>query len=416
MNRVLDEEGVQKRLRVAYLFTQFPIPSQTFAVSDIEGLRNLGCEITVYTLKPSPKNLQELNKTGGIPVDLPIDRPSIGGATGWIRHLWTQRRSALGLFLRAARNLPYAPATSLGAILSIPRVLEVAEKIDQSGADVAHIFWSRHQSMVLAALADRESATVRSVFVGAYDLVAADFLVATGLENAEAAFTHARANLPSISTIHEAAEPVVIHRGIPLPDWQHTPARDREPLWLSAGSLTPDKNFEAVIQAFARARATHSGLRLEIYGEGPHRAKLEALAERLGCQDSIDFFGHIPRATLMRRMTQARAFILLSTKLSERLPNVVKEALWAGCVVIVSKTPGIEELVSGNFGHIVDLEDPASLDRAIAGALDEDFGAADARAMAAREMIEKDFAATPQMSRYVDEWRSKIQLRNGSGR
>ena len=42
-------------------------------------------------------------------------------------------------------------------------------------------------------------------------------------------------------------------------------------------------------------------------------------------------------------MSEAEFFFLMST--TERIPNVVKEAMAAGCVCVVSETPGIRELV-----------------------------------------------------------------------
>ena len=44
-------------------------------------------------------------------------------------------------------------------------------------------------------------------------------------------------------------------------------------------------------------------------------------------------------------MAESRYFIFLSNKKSERLPNVLKEAMQCGCVCISSKTKGIEELI-----------------------------------------------------------------------
>lgn len=39
-------------LTISYLFSQFPLPTQTFAVSDIAALQELGHKVVVHTMKP----------------------------------------------------------------------------------------------------------------------------------------------------------------------------------------------------------------------------------------------------------------------------------------------------------------------------------------------------------------------------
>ena len=65
-------------------------------------------------------------------------------------------------------------------------------------------------------------------------------------------------------------------------------------------------------------------------------------------------------------MQSASIFLSLSKKPSERLPNVLKEALWAGCAVISSDTEGIQELVADpSMGMIVQPDDTQGIATAI---------------------------------------------------
>ena len=54
-------------------------------------------------------------------------------------------------------------------------------------------------------------------------------------------------------------------------------------------------------------------------------------------------------------MASSDIFLFLSSKAGERLPNVVKEAMLAGCICIVSNTPVIDELIEdGKTGFIIE--------------------------------------------------------------
>ena len=58
----------------------------------------------------------------------------------------------------------------------------------------------------------------------------------------------------------------------------------------------------------------------------------------------------------------ASYFLMLSTKPGERLPNVVKEAMFAGCICFASATPGIDELIeNGVSGFILPSDDPLTV-------------------------------------------------------
>ena len=87
--------------------------------------------------------------------------------------------------------------------------------------------------------------------------------------------------------------PVMRPRGWVIPnmaDWQHfRPRFDNEVLTLTAvGRFTEQKGFDLLLQAFAMVAHQHPEWRLRIWGEGPDRAELEALATRLGIADRVE--------------------------------------------------------------------------------------------------------------------------------
>lgn len=397
-------------LAIAYLLQQFPLPTETFAVSDIAALIAQGHRVTVYTMKRRRPSEAAFLKLCNVPADLSIDRPAIGGALSWPMLMWRWRKPVALLVGRIATSARTAPRAAMEALLCLPRLVEVADRVLASGDDVVHAFWSRHAGLVLPLLETKRAVPLRSAFVGAYDLVEDDFLVDLTLSSAEIVFSHAEANRGYVERkARDGAATAIVPRGIPLPpllgDDKREPFR-----CLTASALTRSKNVEAVIRACAAARPKEPRLTLRIFGDGPDRERLEQLTRELGGEEWVTFAGHIARDKLFGEMQRASVFLLLSQKPSERLPNVVKEALWAGCAVICSKTEGIEELVvNSSMGRIVDAADSEAIAAELAELLQEEEKSAADRRARTREFIAANFSSDRSMRRYVDAWRNLIR-------
>lgn len=100
--------------------------------------------------------------------------------------------------------------------------------------------------------------------------------------------------------------------------------------YLAAGRLAPQKNFPLMLQAFAAASRPDD--RLTIAGEGPERARLQALCVQLGIAERVVFAGHV--AAIDPLLEEADALLLSSDY--EGLPGVVVEALAAGVPVLAT--------------------------------------------------------------------------------
>ena len=383
-------------MRIAYLLSQYPLPTQTFAQSDIAALRQLGHTAAVFTMKPA--------RSGQVR-EPQVHYPSFPGVLRWPGALLRCRAALPALLKTILAALVKSPGTALMALACLPRAAEIADMVVREKYDVVHLFWARHAALVLAMLKQRGAAPVRSVFVGAYDLVADDFIVALAMEAAEIAVSHAEVNrgyLKQMAPPHAAT--AIIRRGIPLMD--HAAGIDRDPaLWITASALVREKNVEAVIRMFAAARERDRGLRLEIYGDGPDRARLEAVSAALGCAQSVTFAGHVDRAALFPAMQRASLFVLLSKKASERLPNVIKEAIWAGCYVVSSRSAGIEELLpDAGLGLVIDPDDPAMIAAALGELATRDLSDEAGRIARGQAFIARHFAATSSMAAYAAHW------------
>jgi len=78
---------------------------------------------------------------------------------------------------------------------------------------------------------------------------------------------------------------------------------------------------------------------------------------------SISLRSFIKQERLFKQLCGKKFFIFISEKPGEVLPNVVKEAMLAGCIVICKRTPSIEELIKNREdGFIInDYEDIVSI-------------------------------------------------------
>lgn len=135
--------------------------------------------------------------------------------------------------------------------------------------------------------------------------------------------------------------------------------------FLYVGRLSPEKNVDGLIRAFAEYRRKGGQWSLVVAGDGRQRPFLEALAAMLDVSDCVQFVGHKNSAGLIPYYAFARCFVLPSKR--EPWGLVVNEAMAAGLPAIVSNRCGCAEdlLVNGANGYIFDPEKTHDLERAL---------------------------------------------------
>ncbi|MEW6021275.1 MAG: glycosyltransferase family 4 protein [Pseudomonadota bacterium] len=109
---------------------------------------------------------------------------------------------------------------------------------------------------------------------------------------------------------------------------------------LAVGHLVPVKAQDLIIGALPLL----PGVRMVLAGDGPDRAKLEALASQLGVTDRVTFLGAVPQAQLRSHYGSADALVLSSSR--EGWANVLLEAMACGTPVVASRVYGTPEVVA----------------------------------------------------------------------
>jgi glycosyltransferase involved in cell wall biosynthesis len=166
------------------------------------------------------------------------------------------------------------------------------------------------------------------------------------------------------------------------------------PLALALGRLHPNKGFDVLVEALARA----PGIYLWLAGEGPERGKLETRARRLAVADRVRFLGwRDDTAALL-----ATCDMLVCPSRHEPLGNVVIEAWAARKPVVAASSMGPAGLIrDGVTGLLVPIEDAGSLARALARAA-ENQGLRAELAAAGRAAYASEFSETVAVARYRD--------------
>jgi glycosyltransferase involved in cell wall biosynthesis len=160
----------------------------------------------------------------------------------------------------------------------------------------------------------------------------------------------------------------VLHKGVDID--RFTVSEDRmalraelgfgtKPMIMTVAGLIARKGVEDILAALARLRHDLD-FTFVIVGDGPQRANLAELSDRLGLGDRTVFTGRLDRQTIPRYFAACDVFVLAS--LVEAAGNVVLEAMSAGRPVVCTDSGGPGEFVKdGQTGFVVPVGDTAAI-------------------------------------------------------
>lgn len=140
----------------------------------------------------------------------------------------------------------------------------------------------------------------------------------------------------------------IVHNGVDTID--HQPAKSVEPLFVALGRLVPHKRFDLLLRLWAAVRPLTGG-RLVIAGEGPDRARIEAMPG--------------PGVTVAGRVSKEHkealldaAWLLVHPAMVEGWGLVVMEAAARSTPALAFDAPGLRDsIVDGETGVLARSED-----------------------------------------------------------
>ncbi len=125
------------------------------------------------------------------------------------------------------------------------------------------------------------------------------------------------------------------------------PGAERATLIVGVGRFAMEKNWQLVLDAFARVRKKRE-LVLVLFGDGPERARLRALADQLGCSRAVRFPGFRSRKELAAAL--ASADLLVHGCAHETFGLSVAEAVASGLPIVVPDAGGAAEVATDCAG------------------------------------------------------------------
>ncbi len=121
-------------------------------------------------------------------------------------------------------------------------------------------------------------------------------------------------------------------------------------VFLTIGRMSPEKDQEKLIRAFAQAKKILPNAKLIILGDGPLRKQLEILIEDLNMQNEILLAGQ--RSNPFPALKACDCFVLPSNH--EGQPMVLLEALTLGKKIVATDIPGNRGILERFGGTLVD--------------------------------------------------------------
>lgn len=385
---------------------QFPAPSETFASSDIQNLNRLNSNVTVYSLKSKHNNFYKMiddRKLQNISIFTCEVKENILGLIEIIKSPFL----FISLLFWLIKNDLKKTGHFIRCFALIPASFYILSQLKKQKPDVVHLFWGHYPSLV-GFLVKKVLKDIKiSMFLGAYDLEYNLNISKNLAKNADFIFTHAKANIPQLNKMNIKTDRInVIHRGINIKDLSLVieNIHKKNNQIICAGRFLPDKGFDKVIDIFSKLHKNINTSKLVLVGYGSAQSDLEKQTIDLKIESNVTFTGYLSQNDVLKFMAESDIFLFLSSKAGERLPNVVKEAMLAGCICIVSNTPGIDELIEdGKTGFIIE-ENNYDLIPNLISSLNE-IKKEEIRANA-KEFILKNFDVELSMKKYINIWES----------
>ena len=125
--------------------------------------------------------------------------------------------------------------------------------------------------------------------------------------------------------------------------------------FVAVGRLSPEKNHDRLLRAFALVHEDHPHARLVILGDGRLMPQVSATVARLGLHEVVSLAGHVDNPYAIMR--ECDCFVISSDY--EGQPMVVLEARTLGLPIIATEFPSVAGSVPEGAGLIVERTVPA---------------------------------------------------------
>lgn len=399
----MDGADGQAAKRVALLFTQFPVATETFLQREVIALQHGQRNWPVFALWPTTEGGVE-----SMTADHTFHGWHLLTLFWWIpywtiRHPKAMRSLAEALVSARIPNLINFAETLLGLAYGIARARALAGRFDHF-----HAVWASAPATAAWALY-KLTGTPFSMSGHAYDLYedGGDGLLEVKIPEARFIRTSTDTGRNRWKQLGCPGEKVhVIRRGLSkLPKLEQGPDTvPQEPYKLLAvGRLVEKMGYSMLLEILAGLKQSRFPFQATLVGSGPLLGKLQRRARRLGLEDCLEFAGGLPFREVTWHYREADLFLFSGqvARSGDRagFPNAIGEAMAWGVPVCASFVGAVPEgIQDGQTGLLYRKPDEAV---AKIPALFADPARYAAIRQSARQWIEKEFDANRNMERFA---------------
>jgi glycosyltransferase involved in cell wall biosynthesis len=360
-------------MRLGYLYSRYPVISQTFCDAEMLALERLGVELEIGSIYPPLTSLRHEHISR---LRAPIhyappqkilriwEKEAKTGRTAgkWPRHLVDRHERKYGPGVKAeqrARNALY-----------------FADFFTRNRVDRFHVHFANraaHTALFVKEISGIPFSVTAHGQDFMKDLGNDDLLreICAGAEFVAAETDYSR-ELLCQRCPDSAAKFYRIYNGIdlePFPD-PLPPKENTAPRIISVGRLVAFKGFEHLIDACAELARRSLDFTCEIIGDGPLRDDLQAKIDMLILSPQVSLLGSLSQGAVLEKLRSADIFALASVTdpqgASDVFPTVIIEAMTAARPVVSTRLAGIpESVVHGETGLLVSPGDTTELAQAL---------------------------------------------------
>jgi glycosyltransferase involved in cell wall biosynthesis len=353
-------------MRLGYLYSRYPVISQTFCDMEMLALEQLGVPLEIGSVYPPLTSLRHEHISR-------LRAPIRYAPPQQILRIWEKKAKTSGKWPAALVDLherKYGPQFKPGQ--RARNALYFADLFTHNGVDHVHVHFANraaHTALFLKEISGIPFSVTAHGQDFMTDLGNDELLreICTAAEFIAAETDYSRELLcqrcpDSAAKIHRIYNGIDLERfPSPLPATQNS-----APLILSVGRLVPFKGFDYLIDACAELNRRGLDFTCEIVGDGPLRENLRSKIDKLNLSSRVALLGSLSQGAIFEKLRATDIFALASVVDpqggSDVFPTVILEAMSAALPVVSTRLAGIpESVVHDNTGRLVPPGDTAAL-------------------------------------------------------
>ncbi|GAB4454348.1 MAG: glycosyltransferase family 4 protein [Anaerolineae bacterium] len=366
---------VNKPLHLVYIIGTYPGLTTTFIDREVRVLRQLGLSIQFLSIRRPPSRVFKIEEYAQLENTiiylLPVN--VISFVLAHLYFLWFRPiayfKLAIFLFSRAHPTLK----------LRFKTLLHFAE-----GVLAAYLLRNKEIDHLHAHFVDRATTVALCVSrllnlsysftAHANDIYKEPVLIPEKINGATFTVTVSEFNKNYLLQNYPGLNPdklFVLHPWVDLSHFQPPLFRPQNGCFhiMSVGRLVEKKGHHYLIEACRLLREQQVDFECDIVGDGPLRAKLEAMVAQYHLTDQVHLLGGRPQTEVLAGLARADLFVLACVVAQDGdrdgMPVALAEAMAMAVPVISTNIVGIGELVQPGAGYLVPPDDAPRLAGAI---------------------------------------------------